>query len=98
MQGKYRRPDSPRRCVPLVARARPFESDPPAVQGTCGCCTYRGPVYAGRYGGHRCTLCFGLQTLEAHARRDGDDAFVRHGHHLGVASRHALPCRPITDP
>ena len=46
----------------LVARARPFEPDPPAVEGTCGRCGYRGPVYAGRYGGHRCAVCFGLQT------------------------------------
>jgi hypothetical protein len=32
----------------LLARARPFESDPPAVDGTCGRCGFRGAVYKGR--------------------------------------------------
>jgi hypothetical protein len=30
----------------LLARARPFEPDPPAVDGTCGRCGFRGAVYA----------------------------------------------------
>jgi hypothetical protein len=45
----------------LLARAKPFEPDPPAVEGTCGRCGYRGAVYPGRYGGKRCAVCFGLQ-------------------------------------
>jgi hypothetical protein len=46
----------------LLGRARPFEPDPPCVDGTCGRCGYRGPVYHGRYGGMRCAVCFGLQS------------------------------------
>jgi hypothetical protein len=45
----------------LLARARPFEPDPPAIDGTCGRCGYAGLVYPGRYGGKRCAVCFGLQ-------------------------------------
>jgi hypothetical protein len=29
----------------LLARAQPFESDPPAVDGTCGRCAHRGAMY-----------------------------------------------------
>jgi hypothetical protein len=46
----------------LLARARPFEPDPPSVDGTCGRCGYLGVVYPGRDGGKRCAGCFGLQT------------------------------------
>ena len=46
----------------LLAQARPFEPDPPSSQGTCDRCGYRGAVYAGRYGGQRCAVCFGIQT------------------------------------
>jgi hypothetical protein len=46
----------------LLARAKPFEADPPAVEGLCGRCGVRGAVYPGRYGGKRCAVCFGLQT------------------------------------
>jgi hypothetical protein len=46
----------------LLAAAQPFEPpDPPSVQGMCNRCGYRGTVYAGRYGGQRCAVCFGLQ-------------------------------------
>jgi hypothetical protein len=46
----------------LLAKAQPFEPpDPPSSQGTCNRCGYRGTVYPGRYGGHRCAVCFGLQ-------------------------------------
>jgi hypothetical protein len=34
---------------------------PPAVDGRCDRCGWRGKVYPGRYGGHRCAICFGLQ-------------------------------------
>jgi hypothetical protein len=37
----------------LLARAQPFEQDPPSVDGTCGRCGYRGCVYPGRYGARR---------------------------------------------
>ncbi len=46
----------------LLAQARPFEPDPPSSQGTCDRCGYRGAVYAGRFGGQRCAVCFGIQT------------------------------------
>jgi hypothetical protein len=46
----------------LLAQARPFEPDPPSIDGACGRCGYRGAVYPGRYGGTRCAVCFGLQT------------------------------------
>jgi len=36
----------------LLAHAQPFDPDPPAVDGMCGRCGYRGPVYPGRYGGN----------------------------------------------
>jgi hypothetical protein len=53
----------PRAAVPdLLARARPFEADPPAIEGTCGRCGVRGAVYPGRYGDKRCAVCFGLQS------------------------------------
>jgi hypothetical protein len=41
----------------------PFEppADRPSIEGACNRCGYRGKVYAGRYGGYRCTVCFGLQ-------------------------------------
>jgi hypothetical protein len=45
----------------LLARARPFEPDLPAVDGTCGRCGFRGAAYAVRYGGRRCAVCYGLQ-------------------------------------
>jgi hypothetical protein len=45
----------------LLARARPYEPDPPAAHGACGRCGYRGVVYPGRYGGKRCAVCFGVQ-------------------------------------
>jgi hypothetical protein len=35
--------------------------DPPSIQGACNRCGYHGKVYPGRYGGHRCAVCFGLQ-------------------------------------
>jgi hypothetical protein len=46
----------------LLARARPFEPDPPAVDGTCGRCGFHGAVYPGRYGGRRCAVYYGLQN------------------------------------
>ena len=49
----------------LLARARPFEPDPPAVDGTCGRCGFRGAVYAGRYGGRRCAVCYAAERLDA---------------------------------
>jgi hypothetical protein len=46
----------------LLANARPFEPpDPPSVEGACSRCGWHGQVYRGRYGGHRCAVCFGLQ-------------------------------------
>jgi hypothetical protein len=52
----------------LLAQARPFEPDPPSSQGTCDRCGYRGAVYAGRYGGQRCAVCFGPDRLDATGR------------------------------
>ena len=46
----------------FLARARQFEPDLPSVDGTCGRCGFRGAVYAGRYGGRRCAVCYGLQN------------------------------------
>lgn len=46
----------------LLARARPFEPDPPALDRACGRCGFQGAVYAGRYGGQRCAVCYGLQN------------------------------------
>lgn len=40
----------------------PFEMpNPPSFRGVCHRCGYHGRVYPGRYGGHRCPVCFGLQ-------------------------------------
>lgn len=35
--------------------------DPPSIDGRCDRCGWHGRVYAGRYGGYRCAVCFGLQ-------------------------------------
>ena len=51
----------PASAADLLARAQTFEPDPPAMDGTCGRCGFRGAVYTGRYGGRRCAVCFGLQ-------------------------------------
>ena len=46
----------------LLDTFRPFEpSDPPATERSCARCGWRGVVYRGRYGGHRCAVCVGLQ-------------------------------------
>ena len=52
----------PASITDLLAHAQPFEPDPPAVDGTCGRCGYRGPVYSGRYGGKTVRRLLGLQT------------------------------------
>jgi hypothetical protein len=36
--------------------------EPPSVQGSCGRCGWHGQVYAGRYGGLRCPVCYALQN------------------------------------
>ncbi len=36
--------------------------DPPSIDGRCERCGFRGQVYRGRFGGLRCTVCFGLQA------------------------------------
>jgi hypothetical protein len=35
--------------------------DPPPIDGRCNRCGWQGKVYRGRYGGHRCSVCFALQ-------------------------------------
>ncbi len=34
--------------------------DPPSIEGVCFRCGFRGTVYPGRHGGHRCAVCFSL--------------------------------------
>ena len=48
-------------AIPPLALCR-SSRDPPAVDGTCGRCGLRGAAYAGRYGGRRYAVCYGLQN------------------------------------
>jgi hypothetical protein len=54
-----------------LERAEPYEPpEPPSIDGACDRCGYRGKVYPGRYGGHRCAVCFGFAArLDAEGLR-----------------------------